>query len=525
MKRYARYALFLALLGLVCALLLGCGASVESETEVDIPQTESETEGAHVHATTQPPVKEMASTCCKEGYVQYRCDECLVRYVETLPLAKHEYKQQFDAALGYEVIKCNGCGDWRMELDGKQTVSLAAACSGTASVTFTAMGQPAELSFLVDGKEVKSEVYPAGDYTVVLAENLIAGGHTFDITLKNDGSGLDLHDLTVNGTLHRRDGLILEMTKTTAEHGNKYNDFFVYTKTSDPSGMYYIRYRFRHSYVTTPVMEKTDSTNNNNMFRIMAAELVKVESVNEASVKYSKICSLLTGGEIAVAIKEPETVDFIGGFHGEENIIDFWMYADDVEYTPGDEAKVVVCSYIEVYQLTDISRCNTPSEKIVEHEQTYYITAAGMQCERNVEWLVDDFEYSYAYIQMFTMLRKDGTKDICNTVETFDGNGESLGTKTVDFAIEKDTWVLGSKDNRSVKYTGSTGISAHVGFTILENSVAVDSVDVSLRRDAIGDNKWYAKFKSPNGSKFSIKGQVWKLDTFYRIDYVDPEAR
>ena len=125
---------------------------------------------------------------------------------------------------------------------------------------------------------------------------------------------------------------------------------------------------------------------------------------------------------------------------------------------------------------------------------------------------------------MFTMLRKDGENTICETVETFDEKGNSFGVETVDYVIETDKWVLKSPQNRTVKYSSATsGISAEVGFVILDNSVQTDSVHVSLRKDNIGDNKWYASFKSAKGSKFSTKGDVWKLDTLYSIDYVNPE--
>ena len=523
MKRYWKITLAAVALLLLCALIVGCGnEKVETQPEETVTETEA-VETKHVHVTTKDPVEIKASTCIEQGYIQYRCDTCNARYVEELPLGKHEFERNYDPILGYEVVKCDGCGNWRMEVDGKQTVSLAAACSGTVSTTFTVMGAPAEIDFFVDGALTTSDVYEAGEHTVSFANDLFVGGHTFDIVVKNGGTGLDITDFSTNGTMHRRDGVILEMTQTTVGHGNTYNDFYVYTKTSDPSGEYYIRYRFMHAYNTT-VTGSTDSANNNNMFRIVGAELVQVASVSETEVKYQALRKLLTAGEIAVAIKEPDMVDFIGGYHGEEHIIELWMYADNVEYTPGDATRVVVCSYLEFYQLTDIGRCNTPDEKIVNHEQTYRITADGIRCARNIEWLVDNFEFTTAYIQMFTMLRKDGESTICETVETFDEKGNSFGVETVDYVIETDKWVLKSPQNRTVKYSSATsGISAEVGFVILDNSVQTDSVHVSLRKDSIGDNKWYASFKSAKGSKFSTKGDVWKLDTLYSIDYVNPE--
>lgn len=526
MKRYLRILMLCVAVILLGAFVLGCGGTASTDTEPmtgETGGTEETDGGKHEHASTGEPLEVVASTCSQKGYKQYRCDECNARYVEELPLGKHEYITQYDVTLGYEVVKCNGCDDWRMEIDGNETREFAAVCSGDIALTFDVIGSAAEISFTVDGKEVSTSTYEAGEHTVSIAKDLSRGGHTFGFAIKNGGCALDLTDISTDGTLHRKDGVILEMTKTTTAHGGKYNDFFVYIQTSDPSGDYYIRYRFLHSY-STAVEGKTDSSNNNNTFRIVGAELVKVSSVTETAVKYTKLNSLLTGGEVAVAIKEPETVDYIGGYHGEEHILEFWMYADNEEYTPGDEAKVVVCSYLEFNQLTEINRCNTPADKVITHEQYYRISTNGIQCKRTLEWLMTGFEYSSAYLQMFTMLRKDGTTPICNIVETFDENGNSLGTETVDYAIEKDIWVLKNTKNRTVKYSSATsGISAEVGFTILENSVQPDSVHVSLRKDSIGDNKWYASFKSPSGSKISTAGDIWALETFYHIDYVNPE--
>lgn len=522
MKRYAKYVLILALIALICALALGCGTTVE--TESDLPETELETQKApHVHATTQDPVNVAPSTCSEQGYVDYRCDECRARYREELPLGKHEYLDQYDATLGYEVVKCNGCGDWRMEIDGKQERQFAAECHGDVTLSFEVIGDTAELVFTVDGVASTVQSFAPGKHTVTIAEKLAPGGHAFGFSVQNGGCALDLTDISVNGTLHRPNGVILEMSKAAANR--PYSDFFVYVQTSDPSGDYYIRYRFKHSYSTAPTGE-VNSENNINMFRIMAANLVKIKAVSETAVDYTDILSLLTVGEIAVAIKDPDTVDFIGGFHGDENITDLWMYADNVEYVPGVEKKVVVCSFLEFSQVTELNRCNVPEDKVVQHDQYYRITTNGLKCKREMTWLRGGYNHVSAFLQMFTLLRKSaGTGEpICEIVETFDENGKSLGREVIDYPIEKDTGVLANVANRSVHYSSATsGFTADVGFVILNDSTKVNKAYISARKDGTGDSKWYASFTSPTGSQTSIEGEVWSLDTFYHIDYVDPE--
>ena len=110
MKRYWKITFACLVLLLACVLVIGCGnEAVDTDPGAALPETEAQ-ETAHVHATTKGPVATKESTCIEHGHIQYRCDECNARYVEELPLGKHEYKTQFDATLGYEVVKCNGCG-------------------------------------------------------------------------------------------------------------------------------------------------------------------------------------------------------------------------------------------------------------------------------------------------------------------------------------------------------------------------------------------------------------------------------
>ncbi|MBR4873216.1 MAG: hypothetical protein IKV00_05195, partial [Clostridia bacterium] len=144
--------------------------------------------------------------------------------------------------------------------------------------------------------------------------------------------------------------VILELKQKASSAAGNYADFFVYTQCSDPSGRYYVRYTFKYCY-DTETTNKTDSDTNIESFRVVAAELVKLSSVNETSIVYTKIYDLMSSGEISLAIKEYEyeagasegngVKDFCGGFHGDEHFLEvngvkqFALAADGVAYVPG----------------------------------------------------------------------------------------------------------------------------------------------------------------------------------------------
>lgn len=528
MKRYGKLILLCALICLIGALILGCaGTDVETDTETEV-ETEAETEQqAHVHTSTAEPVNVVISTCQEKGYADYRCDECLESYREELPLAKHDYAEQYEASLGYEIIKCNGCGDWRMEIDGKEERTFAAQCSGNMSLTFKVLGDDVSIRFTVDGASY-TETYSEGTHTVTIAEGLSYGGHTFGLAVQNKGGAVDLTDISIDGTLYRAGSVILEMTK--AKKNKPYGDFYVYVQTSDPTGDYYIQYYFRYQTSTTETGGGS-SFNNAEIIRINAAKLVKVTDVSDAKVTYTDICDVLQQGEIALAIREKRdgVVDHIGGVHGDEHVTEASLYADGTEIVIGGEDRVTVCSFLEFYESSVINRCNTPGDDVMLHDQQYRISADGITCTRTVEWLVDDFVVGTGgagtYLQMFTMRRLFEDQTICEIVEAFDGQGNSLGKASITDPVEKEYTALENTKTRCVKYSSaSSGFSGEVRFEILSDDLAVENTRIKVRVDSKGDNKWYASFKPADGDVAPDKGDVWVLEAYYNVDYVTPES-
>lgn len=556
MKRFWKILFLCLTVLLLSALLLGCGEPTEESRSESETEERQETEQEHVHATTGAPIATVEATCCEEGYIQYRCDECNARYMEYLPLGEHEYKAQYDAAVGYDVIKCDGCGDWRMEIDGGGEYAFAATCKGEISFSFEVLGGNAEMEFIVDGNTVKSENYAPGEHTVTIVEGLVMGGHTFSFVLKNKGVALDLTKVEVDGQLYRPNAVILELSQAPA--GKAHSDFYVYVQTSDPSGEYYVRYRFCYSY-STVTTNATNSATNIDSFRVSAADLVKVSAITDTSVTYTSLYSLLSSGEISLAIKEyvydpaqakNGVADFCGGFHGDEHIDtvgdekQLFLEADGVSYTPGAEKKVVRCSNVTFEQTTLLDRWATVAGsegQFAKHTQVFEITSLGMSIDRTVEWLVDDFIVDIAYPMMYTLHRIDGSKAICEIVSTYDADGNLLGTETLELHnTDKQKTVLQNAALRRVEYSSATsGISSTASFTLGENNDGIlGSPYVAYRTDTAGaDNKLYIPMKGSNAvaveannesgktnrSRPSL-GDVWEISCFYHIDYVTPEA-
>ena len=74
-----------------------------------------------------------------------------------------------------------------------------------------------------------------------------------------------------------------------------------------------------------------------------------------------------------------------------------------------------------------------------------------------------------------------------------------------------------------VKYSSATsGVSAEAGFRIIDNSVKVNEMHVKLRTTQL-DNKLYVSFESPENGRSPEKGEVWTVETFYNIDYQNPQ--
>ena len=500
---------------LLCALCGACGSPAES--------TESDTDNQpHQHATTAEPVKVMAATCFEAGYTEYLCDTCGETYREEVSSVGHAYGAvEIERATGLGKVTCSSCGAAVIPIKGADALRFDAKCKGDITLDFEVTGAPAEIEFIMGDSTTVTKTYEVGRHSDTFVKGLDEGWYTVSVKQNNADSAVNTISIQVDGTVLRKDALILELNKKNDTKG-MYEDFFVYVKTSDPSGKYYTRYNFIYEY-NTEIKNKADSTDNIDAFRVKEANLVEITGVTDTEVSYTKIANVLQSGEVSLAVKESGAADYVGGFHGDDHMTAFKLMADGVEYTPGEADIAVVCSTVEIFQEDIINRCSQPDVPVMLHTQNYTIDATGVKDDKSVEWLVSDFHIREAFLQMFTLYRTSNGKTVCETVSTYNGNGKLLGSETVDLSVNVTSRydILRSNHIREVKYTSATsGVSAVVGFDIVDDSVALKHGYISVRPQK--DNKWYAKFQSPTNESTPVKGEVWKLNTYFDIDYVAP---
>ena len=394
--------------------------------------------------------------------------------------------------------------------------------------------------------------------TTTRSDNTTVTGKAFTVVYDGEGRYLG-NDRPHEADLSQYESLSTKpvMLELQAKSGEgDYEDFYVYTQCSDFSGRYYVRYRMTY-YYDTRTTNGTNSATNLDSFRITAAELVKINGVSDTGVAFTSLGSLLSSGEISLAIKEyvyddakggNGVSDFCGGFHGDEHIVtvdgvkQVSLKADDVSYVPGAETKLVQCDKITFDQTTKIDRWGVPAGEngqIVEHVQNFTFTDDGMKIDRKVTWLVDNFVVDSAYPMMFTLLRHNDGDAICEIVETFDANGKSLGRAELALHnTNKQETILSNAGTRKVQFSSATsGISAVASFTLGSGNQGVLSAPyIAYRLDGSGtDNKLYVGMKGSNsvsvqknsaGDKTTKSqpslGEVWEISTFYNIDYVKP---
>lgn len=526
MKRFLKIFFAMMSLCLVVGLITACGGTgddtgvgTESDTETD---TETE-KCMHENRTTSS----QPSTCAEAGWEEFTCNDCgaTIRVdKETLP---HDLVTTRAKGSSLEIGTCSVCGKISKTLAPSESMSFDAYCKGNMVIEFRVKGET-KVEFQLDGMPLSNKTYTDGVYSTTVIKDFPAGEYSFTVTNTGNGS-VEITDIIFDGNINTKDSVILELNKKNDNKGT-YEDFFVYVKTSDPSGKYYIRYNFIYEY-NEEVVDKSNSTANIDAFRVKQAFVVEILEKSATDLKYKEIAPVLQQGEISLAVKENGMSDFVGGYHGDDHMTEFTLCADGKEYKPGEEDRVVECSYVTIHQKATINRCAQPDVPVMIHDQNYVIDSTGVKNDKSVEWLVGDFKITHGYLQMFTVYRT-----ACQNLMVLDGEGknpfskeganilEDTDVKVIEEAASyADKRVLSSIKNRALKYSSNTtGISAEIGFEILNESCTVNSASVQLRYKDAKDNKWYVSFGDKDGSMTPAKGAFWELATYFDIDYVAP---
>lgn len=500
-----------------------------------------------------------------------------------------------------EIVSYNDAG--ALEFNGLDAKFAFAADlnGGVVSVNLTnALGEVATKSkfdIYVDNVYVKTENLEFGHHTLVLAEDL-TGEHEFMIVKRTGGDYACINSMNVTGTLITPPELAVEgaVEVVVSDPGsNPYGTVNVYVQTSDSTEKYYINYKF--SYINYPLNNYSyltgvaNSNNNAKMYRIDTATIM--EKGDDG--KYSTVYQLLQGGEISLAISEghlctvaemkaaiPEldaliaaekeklypnstyinkwenlittytnktantyisAPDFVGGWHGDENIENgqIYMYIDGA---PIDITKsgIYTGTHFVFDQTSIINRCDEEETPVMRHRQYMLLDTNGLRNDQTVEFLTNDFTVSdnVTFLQMCTFNRQDMSlpeadrnnpdKYVCDEFRLLDANGvEALTYDLSNHYVANGAYEIGDDEvdktaNRYVEYIGNAdyergkGLSGKVGFTVDDCSVTPSKVYVMVR-EPHGDNKWYASFKSPDNNTAVPKGEIWNISDSYYFDY------
>jgi len=424
-------------------------------------------------------------------------------------------------------------------LDSK--FAFSADCEGTvilkiAPQAVSATADKASFEIYVDGEPAKKMSTTYDLQNVIIAEKLEKGLHTFVIKKVSGGDLIRIDGITLRGELKEpprlnvENGLWVEVFAPEGE--DEYSSFNVYTQTTHPSGDYYIRYKFVYEF--DDIDDSLNWSNGGNTganrmnYRIRTAQIVK----KTGDPGFLDIHEILQSGEISLAIKEYDPItgknagDFVGGYHGDENLKSVSLLLDGTQEINllGGEPGFYNCSTVEFIQHSTINRCHTFYEKVMNHNQHYLIDTNGIRLLQQVEWLVDDFHTTkgQTYIQMFTLnrLNKEKAGDFLTTaLKLLDEDGKTI-TKVdltaFDPGDKEGVSAASSPDARYAEYFGDEkGIYAKVGFQFVDDSVILNSTNISVRKH--GDSKWYPSFGDPQGTPST--GDVWTINSIYYIDY------
>ncbi len=445
-----------------------------------------------------------------------------------------------------EVVQFRGDG---LSFNGIDAVfTFSALCKGEVSLDMVTARQVASVDqsvfeLWVDGVKQDDLTLAIGHHSLTLAKQLPYGEHTFKLVKKTGGDYAHIYSITLDGTFTdtatagRKNGVMLQVDAPAV--GRNYGNFYVYTQTSDPTGLYYIKYNFMYelddSYPGALAIGKSNTGYNRDNYRIKEAFLVKYDPT---AGTFSTIWQVLHQGEISLAIKESGAADFIGGYHGDEKMESVELFMDGAAVDLTKASSLQTASKLIFKQTTILSSSDKPLQNVARHIQNYVIDSSGLRNRQQVEVLSNKFaplKDQQVYLQMFTYYRTSGDTLLHDRVNLLDATGKPVTLTEAEIAEGRintfkasdlytagaDNAIKGSVNTRYMEYIGANdnGLYGKVGFNITDHSVTISNITGSIRR--YNDVKWYPSFIGRKTTP--VKGEVWCADLYYTIDYINPD--
>ena len=276
--------------------------------------------------------------------------------------------------------------------------------------------------------------------------------------------------------------------------------FDVYVKGSDIYGTDYIQYPFKHI--------KSESMNAD-LYRIYYA--YAVERTGDTSFTKTFSAPLLNMGELEFAVRElvdgVAAEDFIGGFHGDENLTSVSLMVDGTEINLNSTG-FYKGSTVKFVQDSTLNKCGQPEAIAANHTKSYTIDKDGVKLDQTVDW-VDSIILDECYPCMFPVYRTDGATQVTDFV-TYQLNGQEVIYDTRD---NQTYYMTPTADIFAATiYSASNGYSATVKYIPGEG---LDDHRFSFQVRPVGDTKVY--FRSNKG-KTTAKGEHWEWTNLYKLD-------
>lgn len=305
--------------------------------------------------------------------------------------------------------------------------------------------------------------------------------------------------------------------------GEAYADFSLFVPAG---GELFTEYRFAYAeHPINPALDYAGGTNdpaNCRFYRICEAYLGTLLGEDLANAR-----RVLQSGEIGFALREAGAGDFVGGFHGDEQLLAVALFGDGEEISLGEPS---FGAYREVRfsETSRIDRCNTPTEPLCLHGQVYTVTGDTVSLAQRVEWIGDARPLDAAFMPMLTVQRldpQDPTRRVTDTLTFFNEAGDAVATlDTTPYGQapaegQPSTLLRGTAAVR-VRATGrESGIGIEAGITHRAESPLAQNTRISVweRYGRDLDSKVYFDIAAAKAPK---AGEVWEADVFYRCTAV-----
>ena len=352
-----------------------------------------------------------------------------------------------------------------------------------------------KVEFYVNGvADTNTVTVESGVYTANLGSRY-SGEYTVYAKVTNYlGVSVESEPVTfmVTGYSYDPDEIILQVGQ---------DGFDVYVKGSMSESAAYTRYHFEHI---------VNEDINADLYRVyqVFADLRTDDLVFEPMFGGGALISI---GELECALNEVGAEDFVGGFHGDENLTQVSLTLD------GEEIDLSETGYytgktLMFTQDSVMNRCNTPNDNIVQHGKQYTITKDGMVIDQDIEWLAS-VNLDHGYTAMLPVNRMSGNEQLTHKIQVI----EPWDATVYDVPKKDETTSsipLTKKQTNGVTKVRTWGEESGIEITLenIPDKVMPNSFFILMVRD--NDNKMYFDY---SGHHTTEVGEKWHNVSKYQI--------